>query len=385
MKLTLLPDCLKWARERAGFSVPGLAKKLGIQEEKIAAWEQSGELTWSLAERLAHVTHTPFGYLFLPSPPIEQLPISDFRTVQTQAILRPSLDLLDTVNDALRRQDWYRDYILSNSGEPLAFAGSLTISSNILEAARRIRDVVRWNAALWKEQSSADSPLSRHVETVEEAGILVMRSSIVGNDTHRHLQVSEFRGFALADKYAPLIFINSADAKAAQLFTLAHELVHIWLGISGITNLNQTRPPDISVERFCNSVAVELLVPMQELRPAWAKNAGTIDPIYQTARQFGVSSLVILRRLFDAGFLTEEEFQRRYTDELSQIRQRTAEKEGGGDFYRTLNTRLGKRFVSALVESTLEGRTSYRDAYQLLGVKNAETVRKLASTLEAVA
>jgi len=148
----------------------------------------------------------------------------------------------------------------------------------------------------------------------------------------------EFRGFALSDKYAPLIFINSKDAKAAQLFTLAHELVHIWLGLSGVSNLVLTRSPDIEIERFCNKVAAELLVPIEELKAAWADNAGAADKITLTARQFRVSSLVILRRLYDAGYLTYEAFQQLYTAEMMQFNQVATNKEGGGDFYRTLNT-----------------------------------------------
>jgi len=338
MQLILQPSCLQWARERAGFSINGLAQKLGIKEDKVVAWEQSGEITWSLAERLAHITHTPLGYLFLPDPPAEQLPITDFRTVETQAISHPSTDLSDTINDALRRQDWYRDYILSNGGEPLAFVGSLIISTDTIEAAKRIRDVVGWNATLWKELPSGDNPLSLHIGAVEEAGVLVMRSGIVGNNTRRPLKVMEFRGFALSDKYAPLIFINSKDAKAAQLFTLAHELVHIWLGLSGVSNLVLTRSPDIEIERFCNKVAAELLVPIEELKAAWADNAGAADKITLTARQFRVSSLVILRRLYDAGYLTYEAFQQLYTAEMMQFNQVATNKEGGGDFYRTLNT-----------------------------------------------
>jgi Zn-dependent peptidase ImmA (M78 family) len=212
-----------------------------------------------------------------------------------------------------------------------------------------------------------------------------MRSGIVGNNTHRSLDVTEFRGFALSDPYAPLIFINSKDAKAAQLFTLAHELVHIWLGVSGVSNLNLTYSPDVDVERFCNAVAAELLVPLDELQAEWSSRHDSVDKIPMTARHFRVSSLVILRRLLDAKYISREEFQRLYNDELAKMHQQDAATEGGGDFYRTLNTRLGKRFVSALIESTLEGGTPYRQAFQLLGVKNAEAVRKLASKLGAAA
>lgn len=384
--LTLQSKCLQWARERAKLGVSELAQKLKVKEDKITTWEQSGEISMSLAEKLAKATRTPLGYLFLPEPLTETLPITDFRTVNTQDISHPTPDLLDVVDDALSRQDWYREYILSNGGDALSFVGSLRIvkgSHNIIDAAKRIRDVVEWGAKLREHSSSSEDVLSRHIDAVEQVGILVMRSSIVGNNTSRHLSVSEFRGFALSDRYAPLIFINGQDAKAAQMFTLAHELVHIWLGVSGVSNLNQTYPSEISTEYFCNQVAAELLVPLEELKTIWPMTETSRDRVAQTSRYFRVSSLVILRRLRDAGVLDREEFERRYTDELVQFKLKTS--AGGGDFYHALYARLGKRFVSALVESTLEGGTPYREAFQLLGVNKAETVRELASRMRATA
>ncbi len=385
VKTNLNPECLQWARDRAGLSTFDLAQKIGVTEDKIVKWEQSGELTLSQMEKLANVTHTPIGYLFLPNPPVEELPVSDFRTVQTQNIARSSPDLLDTVNDALRRQDWYRDYLRSVGGEPLTFVKSLTLESDIVDSAGRIRSVVNWSAELRAMAGSWEALLSRRIDAVEDTGVLVMRSGVVGNNGHRPLSVSEFRGFALSDTYAPLIFINSRDSKAAQLFTLAHELVHIWLGVSGVTNLNQTYSPDIATERFCNAVAAELLVPLEELRTQWDATQAASDQVTRLGRYFKVSSLVILRRLHDATYLDREEFSRLYTDELVQLSQLSQKSNdtGGGNFYHTLRTRLGKRFSAALVESTLEGATLYRDAFRFLGVSNSDTLRKFAASMGA--
>ncbi len=381
MDISLQPAVLQWARDRAGLSKAELAEKLGLKEDKIAAWERSGEITLARAEKLANVTHTPFGYLFLAEPLVEQLPIRDFRTVQTQEILKPSVDLLDVVNDALQKQDWYRDYLVAMDVEPITFVGSLKVSKDIHETAESIRRTVAWSADLSTRASSWESALSQHIDAVEDAGILVMRSGIVGNNTHRPLSVSEFRGFALSDKYAPLIFINGKDAKAAQIFTLAHELVHIGLGLSGVSNLYRTYSPDTDVEYFCNAVAAELLVPAAELKALLADVEYSGDKIAYVARHFKVSSLVSLRRLRDTGFLPNDEFERRYTDELTQIRQRSSDQSGGGDFYVTLRARVGERFLSALVGNTLEGGTTYREAFQLLGVSKAEMIRKLAEEI----
>lgn len=380
MKITLQPNCLRWARERAGLNLSDLAKKLSISEEKAAEWEQNGELTFSQAQKLAEATHTPVGYLFLPEPPQEQLPVRDFRTVGTSSISRPSAALLDTVNEALRRQDWYRDYLRSTGGEPFAYVGSLTPATDIFQAADSIREVIAWNPSLRANASNWETALSKQADAIEDAGILVMRSGIVGNNTSRPLSVSEFRGFALSDTYAPLVFVNAKDAKAAQMFTLAHELVHIWLGVSGISNLDKTYSQEIDTERFCNQVAAELLVPLAELAAQLNTNQPYSAQLPMLVRYFKVSSLVILRRLRDADYLTENEFNRLYTDEIGQFNQKPIGK-GGGDFYRTLSVRIGRRFASAIIESTLEGVTPYRDAFNLLGVGNSEKMQKFAAVL----
>ncbi len=382
MDLILKPECLRWARERAGFSISELAERLGLNSDKILDWEKTGEITLSRAERLAEKTHTPFGYLFLSEPPTEVLPIQDFRTVSTQDIPKPSVDLLDVINDAIEKQDWYRDYLIANGAEVLGFVGSLKVSKNIVKAAELIRKTISWEIAQVAQPSSWENALAKFIETIRDAGVLVMRSGIVGNNTRRKLKVNEFRGFSLADGYAPLVFINGNDAKAAQMFTLAHELVHIWLGESGISNLRLTYSPDIEIELFCNAVAAEFLVPAKELKKIWDKIENSFDSFSLLARQFKVSKLVILRRLRDLNKISVDRFETLYTDELAQINQRDAKVEsGGGDFYTTTRARFGDEFLSALLGSTIDGTTTYREALEILGVSRIETINNLASQI----
>ncbi len=374
MNTAFQPEVLKWARERYGLSTSDLARKVGVKEEKVVAWEQSGDITLSQAERVAEATYVPFGYLFLPTPPVENLPVQDFRTVGSTRVKRASPNLLDTINDALRRQDWYRDYLIANSEEPLPFVGSLKVSQDIVGAASEIRIVIKWDAGLRSRISATEDALNQQIDAVEEAGILVMQSGIVGQNTTRKLDVGEFRGFALSDEYAPLIFLNGRDSKAARMFTLAHEIVHIWLGVSGISNLSQTLPASNSAqtEKFCNEVAAELLVPQTELETQWTQVQSQPDAVKRLSRHFKVSTLVILRRLKDKGHLSSEDFNRMYSDELTVINQKS-KSGGGGDFYNLLRARLGKRFASALVESTQEGATQFRDAFSLMGVRSTKT------------
>jgi Zn-dependent peptidase ImmA (M78 family) len=218
----------------------------------------------------------------------------------------------------------------------------------------------------------------------DEAGILVMASSIVGSNSHRKLDIKEFRGFALADNLAPLIFLNAADSKAAQMFTLAHELAHLWLGESGVSDTEAGRLPAQAIEQWCNNVAAELLMPMDAVCNEYQPNQPLQKEIQRLARQFKVSTLVALRRLFDAGFINETLLWQSYNDELDKIHALARGGSGGDDFYGTLGVRTGKRFTQALLSSTLEGHTLFQDAFRMLGIKKTVTLYRAASKLGVI-
>jgi Zn-dependent peptidase ImmA (M78 family) len=352
-----------------------------VSPDRVGDWEQTGRLRKAQAERLAAVTHTPVGLLYADEPPEDRLPLPDFRRIAGVAP-PPSPNLLDIVDDAQRRQDWFREYLVSSGAEPLDFVGSLNLQVPVARAASRISE----RHGLTLEQRSTaktwEDALRLQVEQIEDAGILVMRSGIVGSNTRRRLEVSEFRGFAIADPFAPLIFLNARDAKAAQMFTLMHELAHIWMGQSGVSNLERTMPTEDRVERYCSEVAAEVLVPLEVLRErAWPQARASADPVRYLTRQFKVSSLVVLRRLFDLGELDWETYRERYEAEEDRFRGQEERREPGGDYYRTQRTRSSVRFATALVESTLEGRTTWREAAHLLGIKKAETFARVARNL----
>jgi Zn-dependent peptidase ImmA (M78 family) len=210
-----------------------------------------------------------------------------------------------------------------------------------------------------------------------------MCSGVVLNNSHRRLDPEEFRGFAMADDLAPLVFVNGADTKAAQMFTLAHELAHIWLGQSGVSNAEAAWMPKKDVERWCNRVAAELLVPLASLRGEYRRGANLNEEVNRLARTFKVSTLVILRRIHDAGDLTWEELGREYSKE--QARLRAIPRGTGGNFYLSLGARVSKRFARALVTNTLGGQGSFTEALRLLGIKKMETLQDLGRRLGVAA
>ena len=221
--------------------------------------------------------------------------------------------------------------------------------------------------------------LRRFIEQADAVGILVMCSGVVMNNNRRGLDPDEFRGLAMADDLAPLVFVNGADTKAAQMFTLAHELAHLWLGQSAVSDAQALSLPDNEVESWCNRVAAELLVPLDILRGEYQKGAELRTEVARLARRFKVSSLVILRRIRDAGGLTRERLWQEYHEELERLRDIPL--RSGGNFYLTQVARVSKRFARALVVSTLEGRSSFTEAFRLLGFRKMATFRDLGHSL----
>jgi Zn-dependent peptidase ImmA (M78 family)/DNA-binding XRE family transcriptional regulator len=380
MKVVLKPVLLKWARERASLNLNELASRMGVTSRRVVQWETNGELTYKQAEKLARSTHTPFGYLFLSAPPEEKIPIPDFRTVGNQEIQHPSPDLLDTIYQCQRQQDWYRSYLVDDGADPLTFVGSANTRDSVMAVAGSIRSELKLDSSERVAARTWEDALRMMFRHAEEAGILVMRSSVVGNNNHRKLTVDEFRGFTLCDDLAPLIFINSADSKSAQMFTLAHELAHVWLGQSGVSNQTVITTGEQSVERFCNAVAAEVLIPLPDVKVAWQTNEEPDVAIIRLANRYKVSRLVAIRRAHDAGFISRDEMQDIYDAEIRRLNAIAG--STGGDFYRTQGSRLGHRFSTALVLSALEGKTLYGDAFHLLGVTKYETFQELARSLQ---
>ena len=376
LKVSVTPRILRWARERAALDRAELALKMGLKPTRVDNWEATGELSLDHLRRLADKTHTAIGYLFLTEPPTELLPVADFRTHAGEGRDHASPELLDTLYQCQTRQEWYRDYVRSQGEDRLPFIGSARPDETATQLAQRIRQELGLDTVGRAKLGSWEDALGDLLEKVERLGVLVMRNGVVGNNTRRKLDVSEFRGFALSDDFAPLVFINGADSTAAQMFTLAHELGHLWRGESGISDAN----PETSIasERFSNRVAAEVLVPMAEFRAQWQKDVDPELQAGQLARYFKVSILTLLIRAREANEINAALFRRLYDAESARVRRR---KGRGGDFYRTQKSRLGNRFAAAVVSSAFEGDTTYKEAYRLLGIRKAATFDELARVL----
>lgn len=375
VRVDVAPDLLCWAVRRARWDEETLRRRAPKFDDWIDGTRRP---TLKQVEKFASDTHTPFGLLFLPTPPVEEIPIPDMRTIRDAGVREPSADLLEAIYLCQRRQDWYRDEALELGATPLDFVGSVTLTTPPEDVAARIRDVLHLDERSVSNSAAAMTDLIERVETI---GVLVMVSGIVGANTHRILDPEEFRGFALADDIAPLVFVNGADAKAAPVFTLIHELAHLWLGHSALSDAATGAVKGMKEEeRWCNQVAAEVLVPLDSLRKEWAGSYGE-DELERLAGHYKVSTLVVLARLREAGQLTWDEFMSRYDAErqrVMELMQSSRSSGAGGEYYNTQLRRLGRPFTRAVVSSTLEGRTTYRDAYRMLGTATHSTFEGLA-------
>ena len=380
LRIRVNPRLLRWARERAGLELEALAHRF----PRLADWEsEAARPTLKQLERFAQATRTPVGYFFLAEPPVERVPIPDLRTIGSQRVEHPSPDLLETIYLCQQRQEWYRDYLRSQREDGLSFVSSVAISARVEDVAAAIRAQLKFDIEERRQITTWTEALRRFIGQADAAGVLVMVNGVVGNNNHRKLDPGEFRGFALSDELAPLVFINGADTKAAQMFTLAHELAHIWLGQSALSNVSPVTVSTDEVELWCNRVAAETLTPLAVFQQEYRRGEDLRGAMDRLARQFKVSTLVILRRIHDAGGLTRDQFWTAYEAELARLRS-IASESGGGDFYLTQAARVGKRFARALIISTLEGQTLHRDAFHLLGFSKLATFHELGHSLGVI-
>ena len=349
-----------------------------VKPDRLRDWESSGRISLAQADKMARHTRTPLGYLFLKAPPEEDLSIPDYRTFAGAAPTRPSPDLLETIHLMGRRQAWMRDEMVEAGADPLTFVG---------ESPKRVlyRCGRRGHAGgaiparrLGGEAARLDLRASPPSGPCGRSGVLTVFNGIVGNNTSRKLDRSEFQGFALVDSYAPLVFVNAADFKTAQMFTLAHELAHIFVGAAGLSSLGGQELPNHDTERFCNAVAAELLVPAGEMFDQWRPSAQVEESLQTVARRFKVSVLVAARRAVHLALIRPSEFRLFYERHTGAL----TSSSGGGNFWNNQNTRIGRRFGSAIHRAVVAGRLTYREAYALTGLRG-DTFNKFLRRMEA--
>jgi len=366
IKVDISPYVLEWILK--SITLEGIDDNLLTHLYK---WKNNEKQpTFAQIEEFSIKTHIPLGYFFLQTPPDEQHPLIKYRTINSTANITPTRDLMDTYYQMTAIQDWMRDYLVDAGNEKLFFVGSCKNEKNIEKIAVSIRNTIGLDIEWFFQSKNAENSFDILRKYFEEAGILIVKNGIVGQNTHRPLDINEFRAFTLIDDYAPLIFINNKDL-GGKLFSLLHEVVHIWIGLNSFYNDSHGMYFNVSpLETLCNAVAAEILVPNMIFIKEWenSSNLSLNDTIEKIAKYFKCGKMIIVRKAHDNQYIANDQYQRIASEIIASIKnnnQNNKTKETGGDFYKTAISRYGTRFILALTNSIYEGKTLFKEAYKL--------------------
>lgn len=352
---------LTWAIARAGYELLEFTEKM----PKVADWISGVKNpTLKQLERFSKKVHIPFGYLFLPEPPKEELPIPFFRT-NGNNLDKVSINVYDTILLLQQRQNWLKDYLLDNEFNQLNFVGSHNNKFDVNAIVNDIRAVLQLDENWAGQYKTWQDALNHLVEVIEDKGIITVFNGVVENNTSRSIEVDECRGFVLVDKMAPFMFINNGDSKAAQMFTIVHELAHIWTGHSAGFDFRKLQPAANPIETLCDKVAAEFLVPELAFNNIW-RNTPLINRV---ARHFKVSEIVIARRALDTGKISKSGFFAFYQEYKDREFIKKQNQGSGGDFYATARKRLSFTYAAHVNNAVKSGQLLHRDAYKLTSMK----------------
>lgn len=382
VNVNIQPAIISWALSQT--SEEKLGEKL---VENIKHWlDGTKSPTFNQIEDFSKKSHIPLGYFFLKTPPVEQISLLEYRTLDSVELTHPSRNLIDIIHEMEAVQEWMVNYRKEWNYDTISVVGSLKGITDINVIANVIRSDLGLNVDWYRECTNSSEAFNKVRILLEECGIVVMMNGIVGKNTHRALDVNEFRAFAMVNEWAPLIFINGADSAGGRLFSLFHEIVHLWIGENDLYNdrrysANGVKP----LEVICNAVAGELMVPKKAFIEKWNNN--TNDDIHVMIKElagiFRCSGSVIARRALDNKKIDKNVYNRVITEAIEAYIQSKQEKSSGGDYYRVARSKLDGVFVRALCESVNSGRTSFTEAYRLTNT-TSKTFSEVASGLGGV-
>jgi Zn-dependent peptidase ImmA (M78 family) len=350
------------------------------QMERLERW-RSTEANPNISDirEFSKKLHVPFGYFFLNEPVNDTPPLFAHRTVGSQEMTKPSRNLVDTIHEMSNLQDWARQDLIDTKQDTLNFVDSKRIDSDPAKLAESIRGQLELSKD-WYQKDNLSEP--HHAfnylrERIESARIIVMMSGVVGNDNHRRLDPTEFRAFALIDEFAPLIFINRADEpESARLFSMLHELAHIWLGENELFNVDNEIQPVGKLEQLCNSVASELLMPDEAFMNAWGKTGEDVEKNLESIKDaFPVSWTAVAVRALKHGLIDKEQYDH-CADQAREWDIQRPRSGSGGNYYNTKMSRFDHRLLEHITTSLYEGRTQYTEAFRMTGT-NRKTFAEL--------
>jgi len=360
-------DIITWAIARAGFDL----QEFLIKYPKVSAWiDNKKNPTIRQLEDFSKKVYLPFGYLFLNEPPRENFPISFFRTGKGET-KDVSINVRDTVLLLKKRQEWLSEFLENNDYAKLDFVGKYNENDSHQEIVKDIRKTLNLKEDWAKSFKTWDETLNYFVKRMEDVRIITSFNGVVNNSNRRAISVEECRGFVLVDKFVPFLFVNNKDAKSAQVFTIAHELAHIWLGKSAGFDLSGLMPNDDPLELLCDRVAAEFLVPSLLFKDHWNIESNLEKNITDLGKQFKVSPIVIGRRALEMKLINKKDFFSFYNTYIKSLNKVQKVKASGGNPYFTMKKRVSLKFVAFVNSALKQNLLTYKDAYKLTSMKGS--------------
>ena len=381
---TLNPEILAWARDTAGLTVDQAAHALAFQNtrdrsavQRLMALEAGEEEpSRSVLLRMSKAYRRALLVFYLAQPPRIGDRGEDFRTVPggKPPEYSPLLDAL--IRDIRGRQTAVRGLIEETDPQPVDFVGTATMSVPVGNLADRIKERLQFSLDEFRRQADVKRAFSYLREKIEATGVYVLLLGNLGSH-HTNISVDAFRGFAIADPVAPFILINDQDAQTAWSFTMLHEIVHLWLGTTGISSTST----EARIEKYCNDVAGEILLPTAEIRALADLRRATVNDLMEVISRFAnarnISRAMVAYKLLRADAITEGTWRQvadRLREEWLEIRKRQEQEEttgsaGGPSYYVVKRHRLGNALLDIIRRSLNEGIITPTKAAQVLGVK----------------
>lgn len=377
-KATINPVLLTWARSTASYDLPEAAGKIDVAEDKLAAWE-GGEDQPSIAQlrKLAALYKRPLAVLYLPEPPVDFQAMHDFRRLPDMGPRRFSPGLALEVRRAQQRRELTIELYEENTAVPPAFALTTTVAADPEHVGEQVRAALGIHNDQQRRWGNQILAFKEWRTRIEEAGVLVFQASRIESD--------EASGFAFWAERFPLIVVNRKDVYPRRTFSLLHELAHLMLRQSGVSeaNVDAARPAaDARIEIFCNHVAAAALMPrdlflaqplvqQQQGNQEWPDEA-----INDLSLTFNTSREGVVRRLLTFGRVSQAFYNRKraqYAAEFRAQRQREREERGNEGIPRNMPREtiadMGRPFIRAVIENYHQDRITLSEVSGYLGVK----------------
>ncbi len=377
-KAYITPNVLKWARESAKMTEETAAAKIPkLTVVKLKEWEDgTSQPTIRQAQILAKAYKRPFALFFLPEVPKDFQPLQDFRKSGSKELTTSSIFIIREIQ---QKQAWISDVYSENNEEKLPFVGRFSLNSNPKDVADDILATLGINPSKYK----TDNPIREWINAAESNGIFVSRTSFI--HSKMKLDSEELQGFAIADQFAPFVFVNSDDWNAPQLFTLVHEIAHIWIAATGISNEIE---PEIDnrdkfnpIELFCNEVAANALIPTEIVLNIDRRVFKNSQDIFKTAKNLGVSSFAFLVRALNLQLVTNSEYKvlkrqteidyqaflKREAEKKAALKLKQKEKPGGPNPYLLRLNKNSRLFTQVVLDALRSGFVQPTQASFLLG------------------